>query len=346
MVVALLFGGQSSEYDISRKSMMNFINNIDDKHEIVKIGITRNGDYKLHLGNPSEIENDTWENNSRDIIFSNSKQKKGIYILYNQDVSFISIDVVIPVLHGENGEDGTVQGLLNVSGIPYVGSNVLASSIGFDKYMTKMLVKNLGIRQAKGELVVKGQYNLDDTIKQIEHLSLPVFVKPCRAGSSIGVNKVEDYNELEYVLRKAFEYDKRVLIEEAIVGRELECAVLGNDIIEVSGVGEIKSEHSFYDFHSKYESTVSQTLLELDLDKRIVQTIREASGRIYKLLNCKGLSRVDFFLESSTGEVVFNEINTFPGFTSISMYPKLFEKEGYTMTELIEKLIQLALEKP
>ncbi len=346
MKVAIIFGGASSEYDISRRSVMNFIENIDKKHEKVLIGINKKGQFKIHLGDKAEIVDDTWEENSENIVFSNDPEKKGIYIIEGSVFEFISIDVVIPVLHGQNGEDGVLQGLLELTGIPYVGWPVLASAVGFDKYTAKLVVNNTGIRQARCTFVSGQNFDINLTIKKVkkENLGLPLFVKPCGTGSSIGVTKVERLEDLEYAIREALNYDDRVLIEEAIIGREVECAVLGNENPEISVVGEIRSEHDFYDFHSKYESTVSETVTRADIDEATSEKIRKSAAEIYSILNCRGLSRVDFFIEKKTGDVVFNEINTFPGFTSISMYPMLFKEAGYTATALIERLIDLAVQ--
>ncbi len=343
--MAIIFGGASSEYDISRRSVMNFIENIDKKHEKILIGINKKGQFKIHLGNKEEIVNDTWEENSKAVVFSNDPEKKGIYIIEGVSFDFKPIDVVIPVLHGQNGEDGVIQGLLEVAGIPYVGCTILASAVGFDKYTAKLVVNNTDIRQARCEFVNAYNFDINLTIKNVEELGLglPLFVKPCGTGSSIGVSKVESLEDLEAGIREAFKYDSRVLIEEAIIGREVECAVLGNENPEISVVGEIKSEHDFYDFHSKYESEVSETVTRADLDEVTSEKIRKSAGEIYRILNCRGLSRVDFFIEEKTGDVVFNEINTFPGFTSISMYPMLFKEAGYSATALIERLIELAV---
>ncbi len=342
MIVAIIFGGDSSEYDISRKSVLSFIDNLHKSHEQVRIGITREGRMKLHLGDVSEIIDDTWEQNSIDIVFSNDKTKKGIYVVGEDKFTFKPIDVVIPVLHGQNGEDGAIQGLLKMSGINFVGCDILASAVGFDKYTAKMVVNSTDIKQARCHFVTRYDYNLEDAKKQVEKLGTPLFVKPSQTGSSIGVTRVDKLEDLDSAIREAFKYDSRVLIEEMIIGREVECAVLGNEQLEISDVGEIKSENEFYDFHSKYESSISETVVSADIEESIRQKIRENAGLIYKLLNCRGLSRIDFFVEEETGDVVFNEINTFPGFTAISMYPMLFKARGYSMTELIERLIELA----
>lgn len=342
MVVGLVFGGDSSEYDISRKSVINFIDNLDKKHEMLLIGISRQGRMMLHCGEVSEIKNDTWQENSKDIVFSNNKEKRGIYIFEEEGLVFKKVDVIIPVLHGQNGEDGAIQGLLKMSGIDFVGCDVLASAVGFDKYTAKLIVNNTDIRQAKYHFVMECDYDLNLVKNAVKELGFPVFVKPCQTGSSIGVTRVEKIDDLDAAIKNAFKYDSRVLVEEGIVGREVECAVLGNEKVEVSGVGEIKSENDFYDFHSKYESDVSETVVSADIDEKTKQRIRESAAKVYRILSCSGLSRVDFFIEDGTGDVIFNEINTFPGFTGISMYPMLFKREGYSMTSLIEQLIYFA----
>jgi len=260
-----------------------------------------------------------------------------------------SIDVVFPVLHGCNGEDGTIQGLFELAGIPYVGCGVLASSIGMDKVYSKIIFEKEGLRQ--GRYLVFNRKEVEGDIESLivkveEILSYPCFVKPANTGSSVGVSKANDREELLKALNLAVRYDRKVLVEEFIDGREVECAVLGNDEPEASTVGEIIPCNEFYDYWAKYdEKSTSKTIIPADLPEKTIATIREYAVRAFKALDCAGLSRVDFFVHKGTGEVYINEVNTLPGFTSISMYPKLWEASGVPYGELIDRLIDLALER-
>ena len=259
------------------------------------------------------------------------------------------LDVVFPVLHGARGEDGTVQGLLELAEIPYVGCGVLASAVTMDKLYTKILVSTLGIRQADYELVYKnelsGQNAIESVIRRIEgRLAYPVFVKPACSGSSRGVSKASDQKQLETALLLAAEHDRKILVEETIVGHEVECAVLGAEEAKAAGVGEILAGAEFYDYEAKYESEESRTVLDPQLPNDAANRVREAAVRIYRRLDGFGMARLDFFV-TEQGEVVFNEANTIPGFTSISMYPMLWEHKGLSVFQLVNKLIGMAFQR-
>ena len=258
-----------------------------------------------------------------------------------------NIDAVFPVLHGMNGEDGTIQGLFELAGIPYVGCGVLASACSMDKFYTKVIVDSIGIRQARFVGVRRRDLrHMDKVVRKIEEeISYPMFVKPSKAGSSQGVNKAEDRHELRKALTIAARHDNKILVEETIVGRELECAVLGNANPVASGVGEILAADVFYSYEAKYNNADSRTIVDPELPEGKAEEIRKAAVEIYKALDCAGLSRVDFFLTEDGDEVVFNEINTLPGFTAISMYPMLWEARGIDKKELIQKLIDLGMER-
>ena len=259
----------------------------------------------------------------------------------------IPVDVVFPVLHGLYGEDGTVQGLLEMAQIPYVGCGVLSSSISMDKVYTKIIIEKENIAQANYIVVYKEELNnTDEIVSRVnEAFGYPCFIKPSNAGSSIGITKAHNEEELIEGLNLAAKHDRKILVEEAIVGREVECAVLGNLDVKASSVGEIIAAAEFYDYDAKYNNSESKTIINPDIEKEIVEEIREKAIRIFKAVNGSGLARVDFFIEKETNRVIFNEINTMPGFTSISMYPMLWENVGIPKTELIDNLIQLALEK-
>ena len=255
--------------------------------------------------------------------------------------------MVFPVLHGMYGEDGTVQGIFELSRIPYVGCGVLSSAVSMDKYYTKIIVDTLGIRQAKYVPVRRGELkDMESVVKRVEeNVPYPVFIKPCNAGSSRGGSKAENREMLEKGLLEAAEHDKKILVEETIVGREVECAVLGGNEVKASGVGEILSAAEFYDYDAKYHNAESRTVLDPELPGGAAEEIRKDAVAIFKAVDGFGLARVDFFVTADTGEVVFNEINTLPGFTSISMYPMLWENRGISKPQLVEKLIQMAFSR-
>ena len=263
----------------------------------------------------------------------------------DEKAQFVHLDVIFPVLHGLYGEDGTVQGLFKLAGIPFVGCGLFASAAGMDKLYTKIIVDTLGIRQAKYVPVYKEELpKMDEVVAKVESaLEYPVFVKPSRAGSSKGVNKAANREQLKNALVEAADNDRKILVEETIIGREVECAVLGNLDVKASGVGEILSADEFYDFDAKYYNSESKTLVDPPMPENMREQIREDAVKIFMALDGRGLSRVDFFLTESG--VVFNEINTLPGFTAISMYPMLWEAQGIPKKELVQKLIDLAFER-
>jgi D-alanine-D-alanine ligase len=286
----------------------------------------------------------SWRNGETLAIISPDREQKSVLFLEGSKVKSQHLDVVFPVLHGLYGEDGTVQGLLELSGIPYVGCGVLASAVSMDKLYTKIIVDALGIRQAAYVAVMaKDLLQMVDVVERVEaKLSYPVFIKPSNAGSSQGVSKAHNREELMEGLNKAVAHDRKILVEETIVGREIECAVLGGNEAKASGVGEIVAAAEFYDYDAKYNNSESRTILSPELPEGVEALVRDYSTRIFKAVDGFGLSRVDFFLTKDGNEVVFNEINTLPGFTSISMYPMLWEAKGIAKQQLVEKLIQSA----
>lgn len=342
--IAVLFGGQSSEHDVSCVSVQTVISNINrEQYNIVMVGITKEGKW-IKVEDLKEIENGKWEQGKKTAILSPDATQKGILVIHGDKVELIPVDVVFPVLHGLFGEDGTVQGLLELAGIPYVGCGLLASAVAMDKLFTKVIVDKLDIRQAKYVAVMKKDLdNIEEVIEKVESaLSYPVFVKPSNAGSSQGVSKAGNREELEKALYLAADHDRKILVEEMIRGREIECAVLGGHSPKSSGVGEVLSAAEFYDYDAKYNSQESKTVLSPDLPAGVAKQIKENALEIFKAIDGFGLSRVDFFVEEGTNEVVFNEINTLPGFTSISMYSMLWEDRGIGKSQLVEKLIQSA----
>ena len=349
LCVCVLFGGVSPEHEVSLRSAESVLNNIDhSKYHVFPVGITKEGDWILFAGDDySMLPAGTWQNfegNRRAAL--SPVHGQGLLSFENDCVVRERIDVVFPVLHGENGEDGSVQGLLQIAGLPYVGSHVAASAACMDKTITKLIADYTGVRQAAWQLVDKAAFarNPDAVMNETEQkFSYPVFVKPAGTGSSVGVAKAKDRAALETAIEAALKYDRKVLVEEFICGQEVEVAVLGNDNPFASVCGEIDSGAEFYDYDAKYISDCAHLYIPARISEQTAEQVRELAVRVYKAMGCRGLSRVDFFVKSD-GEVVFNEINTIPGFTSISMYPKLFEASGIPYGELLDDLIALALE--
>lgn len=350
--IGVIFGGKSDEYDVSLHSAANIIRAFDeDKYELVKIGITQKGQWFVTNATSDEIEADKWQYvRTNGCILSPDPTIGGIIVLHRGEKMEVKpIDCFFPVLHGDHGEDGEIQGLFSMAQIPFVGPGVKASANCMDKSAAKELAKLVDVKMADHFLVRSGDFEgaskvVCEDIEEYFEGRLPLFVKPCAAGSSVGVTKVKTYNDLERAVRKALEFDHKVLVEEAIVGREMEVAVLGNRFPVASSVGEILSAGEFYDYESKYDNPESMTRVVDDLTDEQIDSIRDKAVEIYRELDCRGLSRVDFFY-TADGEIVFNEINTLPGFTDISMYPSLWAHEGVNTTELIDKLIGYAMEE-
>ena len=347
--IAVLFGGQSSEHEVSCVSACTVISNInEDKYEKLLIGITKEGKW-LKVDSVEDIQSGKWrEGKVRAVISPDATQKGILFMDEDNNVTLTPVDVAFPVLHGLCGEDGTMQGLLELAKIPYVGCGVLASSVSMDKLYTKIVVDTLHIRQAKYVPVLKHQLeDMEAVVKRVEEkLDYPVFVKPSNAGSSCGVSKACDRAGLEKALLGAAEHDRKILVEETILGREIECAVLGSHSnVKATGVGEILAAAEFYDYDAKYNNAESKTVIDPELPEGVAEEIAKNAVEIFSALDGFGLSRVDFFVENGTNEVVFNEINTLPGFTSISMYPMLWAAKGLEKKELVEELIQLAYER-
>lgn len=343
-----LFGGQSSEHVISCMSVQNVAANIDtEQYHVILVGITKEGRWLL-VGSAGEIEDGTWEKNGVPAILSPDATEKCLLVMREDGVEKIPVDVVFPVLHGLYGEDGTVQGLLELARIPYVGCGVLASAVAMDKLSAKVIVEKLGIRQAAYVPVMKPELaDCDAVIARIEAaLPYPVFVKPSNAGSSVGVSRADNRGELKAALMEAAKHDRRILVEEMIVGHEIESAVFGDgaDEVLVSGVGEILAAADFYDFDAKYYNPESKTVVDPELPGDSAETVRRYAAEIFKAIDGYGMARVDFFVEKD-GTVVFNEINTIPGFTAISMYPMLWEARGIDKKRLCSDLIENALKR-
>ena len=346
----VIFGSDSSEHDVSCVSACSVIKNIpSDKYNTVMLGITKDGKWYLYEGDVDLLPDDKWANSDRitPAVLSPDSNDRGLIVFDSDGVRKIHIDVVFPVLHGKNGEDGTIQGLLELAKLPYVGCGVLSSAVCMDKALANAMADFAGIRQAKWLTVKKNAYYKikEQFVKKcVSYLGFPVFVKPANAGSSVGISKAKNSSELEKAIEFAFEHDSKIVLEEAIVGREVECAVLGNDEPIASCVGEIAPCNEFYDYEAKYQAD-SGLFIPARLSDEDAQKVRYAALNVYQALDCRGLSRCDFFIRESDGEVYFNEVNTIPGFTAISMYPKLFAAVGIEYSELLDRLFTLAEEK-
>ena len=347
--VCVVFGGQSSEYEVSLRSSAFIINNIDrEKYDVVTLGITKDGRWYLYEGSVDNIFDGSWVNdeNNRSAFISPDKNTGGLVVLGKNgaDAEIIKLDVIFPVLHGKNGEDGTIQGLFRLSGIPYVGCATLASAVCMDKAVTHSLLNAANIEQAHYLWFYADRYDAEPRKiknKISARLSYPLFVKPANAGSSVGVSKVISEDELDEAVRKAAHEDIKVVVEEGITGQEVECAVFGNRDAVASTVGEIGASAEFYDYDDKYNNGTSVTYIPAHLTQEKIDEIRGIAVKAYKRLGCAGLSRVDFFVQPD-GKVILNEINTLPGFTSISMYPKLWEASGKDSRALVDGLIDTA----
>ena len=347
--IAVLFGGQSSEHIVSCMSAANVIDQIDTlRYNLLLIGITESGHW-LKTESVEDIRSGAWRESQTEAIISPDATQKCVILTQNGESRKISVDVAFPILHGPYGEDGTIQGLFEMAHIPYVGCGVLSSAVSMDKLYTKMIVSTLGIRQAAyvPVLVWKLRKDPDSIIRQIEQsFPYPVFVKPANAGSSRGITKAENREQLLAGLEEAANHDSKILVEETITGHEIECAVLGGGDKPVmsSGVGEILAAAEFYDFEAKYFNEESRTVIDPDLPEDAAERVRKAAEQIFNAVDGYGLARVDFFVKKD-GEIIFNEINTMPGFTAISMYPMLWEARGLSKRILIDRLITLAFER-
>lgn len=348
--VAVIFGGANSEYEVSLRSATSILTNLSpEKYDVYMVGITRHGDWLLYNGDISLIIEDKWNNKryTKTAFISPDRSRKAIVAL-NDDLmaTYFDIDIIFPVLHGKNGEDGTIQGLFELSGIPYVGCGVLASAVCMDKEATHTILDYAGIPTARFKAIRKWNMGDFDVLEaELQNkFDYPMFVKPANAGSSVGVSKATDKDSLKAAMDLAFEHDEKILVEQAIVGQEVEVAVMGNNEPIASVVGEIVPAVALYDYSSKYLDDSAKLYIPAHISDEVSSLIRETAIKAYKVLGCKGLTRVDFFARAD-GSIILNEPNTLPGFTSISMYPKLFIAGGMTYPEIVDKLIGFALEK-
>lgn len=348
---AVIFGGKSNEHDVSGVSAAHVIKSIPkDKYNVICIGITKSGNWIKYSGDIDDIPNHKWESHPDNIhcILSPDPADKGfIAIDKNGSAEKIPVDVVFPVLHGKNGEDGTIQGLFELAEIPFVGCDLISSANCMDKSLTHTVLEANGIKTAEWITMLKSDMDRLDEFagKMEENFGYPIFVKPANCGSSVGVSKADNMAQLKEGIKLAFMHDKKLVAEKGIKGIECECAVMGNEEPFASTVGEVCSANDqLYDYDAKYNDAASETIIPARMSKENIEEIRQTAVKAYKAMGCSGLARVDFFL-CECGKVILNEINTLPGHTPISMYPKLMEYEGIGFEEQEDRLIQLALKK-
>lgn len=345
--VLILFGGYSAEYEVSLQSAYSVITNLnDDKYDSILIGITREGNWVRYYGNIDKIPRDTW--------YKDKEQCIPVAILPDRDAHKIvefkergnsetKFDIAFPILHGKSGEDGTMQGLFELAGIPFVGCDTLSSALCMDKDRAHKLVELAGIKTPAGVVFYK-DCAVEDIIKQTKNLTYPLFVKPIKAGSSFGITKVLEKEQLQEAVVTAFLYDNQVIVEENIEGFEVGCAVLGNGELKIGEVDEIELVDGFFDYTEKYNLKSAEIHMPARINIKTAMDIKEAAAVIYRTLGCRGFARVDMFLTPEK-EIVFNEVNTIPGFTTHSRYPNMMKGIGLEFGDIVDKLIQLGLEQ-
>lgn len=336
-----LFGGESNEHDVSNISAYNVISQTDkDKYDITKIGITKDGKWYFVDCDLEDIKTGAWKDTVKyEAVISPSKNHRGIIIFKENEQIFKEIDVCFPILHGNNGEDGTIQALLKLAGIKRIGPDFLSSAMAMDKKISKIIFENAGIPIVPAVYV----YSENECEKVFEKMDLPVFVKPANSGSSVGCYRVNKKEELKDAIKKALLIDKCVLVEKYIDCREVECGVLGNEDVFVSDPGEILAECEFYDYDTKYNSPSKVNIkIPADITEEQKSMIKDYAKKAYIALGLSGMTRADFFIDRQNGDIYLNEVNTIPGFTSLSMYPMLLMNSGFTYNGLLDKLIELA----
>lgn len=338
--IAVLFGGCSSEYEVSLQSAYSVLMGLDgDKYDVVPVGITESGDWYCYEGEFENIKNNQWQKDRENITpvyVSLSRGNKGIVKFYKDKWERIEIDLAFPVMHGKNGEDGTVQGLFELAGIKTVGCGTLSSALCMDKYKAHAIAEWAGIRVPKSVLLKKGYSDMD--LKKAENIPFPLFVKPVRCGSSIGISRVNDRGQLREAVELAFAYDDEVIVEEGIKGVEVGCGIIGDGSI-VGRADEIELSRGFFDYTEKYTLKTSKVHMPARVDLDTEKRIKETAVRIYEVLGCSGFARVDMFL-TEKGEIVFNEVNTIPGFTSHSRFPKMMKGIGLSFGETLDRIIE------
>jgi D-alanine-D-alanine ligase len=355
--IGLVFGGRSGEHEVSLASANSIMANLDrEKYDVVPIGITKEGSWLLGtepaklMAGGQQIESDSEEEQATIVTLTGDPNLRRLIPLESGESLHDNgaLDVIFPVLHGTYGEDGSLQGLLEMANVPYIGCGVLGSALGMDKEKMKLIFRSVGLpivdylvyRRSEWE---RSPESIMDTVE--ERIGYPCFVKPVNLGSSVGINKAHDRGELEHAIHVAAEYDRKIIIERGINCREIECAVLGNDEPLASVVGEIVASNEFYDYNAKYLDNQSQTLIPAPIAPETTEQVRHFALTAFTALDLSGLARVDFFLDKESNQVYINEVNTMPGFTQISMFAKLWEASGLSYPQLLDRLIELALER-
>ncbi|MGF7145993.1 D-alanine---D-serine ligase [Anaerotaenia torta] len=342
--IAVLFGGQSTEYEVSLQSACSVIENLNpEKYHVILLGITRQGEWLKYSGSTSQIQEDSWSRHPSCLpaVISPDRKAHGILVTEDGKVTAIPIDAAFPVLHGRNGEDGTVQGLLEMAGIPCIGCGTLSSALCMDKDIAHKLIRLSGIKTPES-VVLDAPVSPNELYKMTADLQYPLFVKPVNSGSSFGITKVNAQSELWDAILTASRHDRKVIIEEAVAGFEVGCAVLGNETLTIGQVDEIELEQGFFDYTEKYTLKTSKIHMPARIDEDTANRVKQTAASIYRTLGCRGLARVDMFLTPGK-EIVFNEVNTIPGFTSHSRYPNMLKGIGMTFPQIIEELIRLAM---
>ncbi|WP_313345909.1 D-alanine--D-alanine ligase family protein [Sedimentibacter sp.] len=348
--LAILFGGKSDEYSVSLHSAAAIIKNVPEElFDAILIGITQEGKWLLYEGSADEINDDTWhKENLSPVLLNMGDDFKGLIRLNEKDNTFerIEIDCIFPVLHGRNGEDGTIQGLCQMTGIPFVGCDMTSSAVCMDKEFTHVICEAAGIKTApfvsavsSNKLNIKGLYD-----EVVEKFSTPIFIKPANNGSSIGISKIRNYEEFERGIMEAFQFDNKVVIEKGIDGFEIGCAVIGNENLIIGEVDEIDTKNDFFDYVEKYSQHNSKIHCPARISDELKAEAKRIAEKTYRALGCKGLSRVDMFV-TTDNTIILNEINTIPGLTDLSRYPSMLRKIGIEYKDLIVKLVELAMEQ-
>ena len=343
--VAVLFGGRSTEYEVSLQSACSVIENLNpEKYHVILLGITREGKWLKYSGDTSRIQNDTWQKHHSCVpaVISPDCNVHGVLVMDGGKIATIPIDVAFPILHGKNGEDGTIQGLFEMAGISCVGCGTLSSALCMDKDMAHRLVRLAGIKTPDC-IIIYSSISDDELSKRTMRLKYPLFVKPVNAGSSFGITKVFNQNGLAEAVSVAFQHDRKVIIEEAIEGFEVGCAILGNETLTIGKVDEIELSQGFFDYTEKYTLQTSKIHMPARIGEETANRIKKTAAIIYQTLDCEGYARVDMFL-TPQNEIVFNEVNTIPGFTAHSRYPNMLKGIGMTFQQIIDELIRLALQ--
>lgn len=342
--IAVIFGGKSTEYSISLKSAYSVLSNIDiNRFDIYMIGINQKGQWKHFTGSIELIKENKWETDEMNTVYiCPDPTKRSLMEIINHKIVYIEIDALFPVMHGKNGEDGTLQGLIEMSGIHLIGCSTLSSALCMDKYRAHELVKNFGIKVPNTNyLASKKQYAKKKA--DILNMELPLFIKPVHSGSSYGISCIETFNQLDKAVNEAFTYDNEVIIEEKINGFEVGCAIFGKNELKVGRVDEIELTADFFDFEEKYTLKTSKIHMPARISPDLEKKIQETAKQIYSILGCQIFARVDMFL-TKDNEIIFNEVNTIPGFTTHSRYPKMMNGIGISFTDLITQLIEMGFD--